>query len=79
MSGYEIAPGVQPETREHAIALAQAWGHTLSHQNVMMRVERIDEHGPRRFETLVAVAQADLAEVQRLVALALVLPSEADS
>jgi hypothetical protein len=71
---FELKPGAQPATRAEALLLAHAWGSTLSHQNVIMGLERIDEHGPRRGETLTWVARADAAEVERLAALAQMLP-----
>jgi hypothetical protein len=71
---YEITAITVPKTREHAIALAQAWGHRLSHSNECW-VEQPE--GGQRFLVDMA-ARADAAEVDRMVALASVLPSEKD-
>jgi hypothetical protein len=70
--GFEITPSAIPKTREHALALAQAWGRTLSHWNDCATT------APDRATAIPLAAQADAAEVQRLCALAAVLPTEAE-
>lgn len=70
-----------PRTKAEALAQALEWGHTRSHMNTMMAVENYipssvqgEMAQPDRQATLVATAQADAAEVQRLVALHAILP-----
>lgn len=70
-----------PRTKAEALAQALEWGHTRSHLNTMMAVESClpndESHGAYetdRQKTLVMTAQADAAEVQRLVALHAILP-----
>lgn len=70
-AGVEISEHAIPHTRAHALLLAQAWGHTLSHWKTMIG-DSLDPD-TRRFAQA-ATAQADAAEVQRLAALWSMLP-----
>lgn len=65
---FEVTPTFQPRTKDEALALAQAWGRTLSHWNECLTA------APDAAAATVACAQADAAEVQRLAALAAMLP-----
>lgn len=60
-----------PTTRQEALEQALQWGRTLSHHNLMLGTEGDYNDRPR---TLVAIVQADAAEVQRLAALWTMLP-----
>lgn len=63
---FEVTPTFEPRTKDEALALAQAWGRTLSHQDECWRLDNT-------LDAAMAAA-ADAAEVQRLAALATMLP-----
>lgn len=63
---FEITPTFRPRTKAEALELAHAWGNTLSHQDQCWTGGRID---------VAMAAAADAAEVQRLAALATMLPT----
>lgn len=65
---FEVRPDFEPRTKSEALLLAQAWGRTLSHWNECLT------HAPDAATATAACAQADAAEVQRLAALATMLP-----
>lgn len=69
--GGERDPMAPPRTRQEALAQALRWGRTLSHNDAMLMTESDPADRPR---TLVAIVQADAAEVQRLAALWTMLP-----
>jgi hypothetical protein len=66
---FVVAPSFTPRTKDEALALAQAWGRSLSHWNACKSAT----DGPEAISTC---AQADAAEVQRLAALWTMLPDE---
>lgn len=72
---FRIAPTFIPRTKTEALLLAASWGRTLSHWNAIATTERHDELGQAyRAEAIAQAAIADAGEVQRLAALAQMLP-----
>lgn len=68
---FEIDESSQPRTKAEALALAQAWGHTLSHNDMCFN----GGSDGMSFQPDVC-ATANAAEVQRLAALWTMLPDD---